>query len=923
MTFEVDEEDYLSHYGIARKSGRYPWGSGSETAAGRSRDFLGMVADLRKQGLTPGQIAESFSTPEHPFNTTMLRATTTIANNQRRADDISTAQRLRDKGLSNGAIAERMGLAGESSVRNLLDPGTKVRTDQLTNMTNMLKDQVETKGFVDVGVGIEHYVGASRTQLDTALSMLESEGYAVHKVQVDQLGTGNKTTIKVLAPEGTTYRDIVSNLDQVKSVAVNKVDLDQSYVAIKPPLNIDSSRVAINYSQKNNKGEEVGGALADGVIYVRPGKDDIALGGSQYAQVRVAVDGTHYLKGMAVYKDDLPPGVDLMFNTNKSDTGNKLDAMKPMKDDPADPFGSSIKRQLLDARGEKPTSVMNLVNEEGDWGKWSKSLATQMLSKQKPSLAKEQLAKTQDEKRKELDDILSLTNPAVKRRLLESYADDVDSSAVHLKAAAMPRQATQVIMPVRSLKDTEIYAPNFNNGERVVLIRYPHGGTFEIPELTVNNNNPEGKSLLGSAAKDAVGINHKVAERLSGADFDGDTVLVIPNNEGKVKSKPALQSLQNFDPKSTYTPFDGMKTIDGGKYNSETKKVEFEEGKRPSGKKKQTEMGKVSNLITDMTIKGANDNEIARAVRHSMVVIDAEKHHLNYQQSFIDNGIRQLKEKYQGVDTKGNAKGASTLISRTTSEKRVPYRKQNFLIDRETGEKVYNYTGEGYVNAKGKFIERITKSSQGAETKNAHDLSSGTPIESIYADHSNKLKALANEARLSQVNTKSIPYSQSANKVYAKEVAHLNAQLQVALRNAPLERQAQIIANARVKQKRDAEPDLEGDELKKIKAKELVNARLQIGAGKTLVDISDGEWEAIQAGAISNDKLTKILKNSNLDTVKKLATPREPTVMTSGKMARAEQLLAMGRTPAEVATILGVSRSTLVSSLSPDDGKED
>src|SRR5690606_21658099 len=90
-----------------------------------------------------------------------------------------------------------------------------------------------------------------------------------------------------------------------------------------------------------------------------------------------------------------------------------------------------------------------------------------------------------------------------------------------------------------------------------------------------------------------------------------------------------------------------------------------------TAKQKQSEMGKVSNLITDMTIKGANTNEIARAVRHSMVVIDAEKHNLNYKQSAIDNGISQLKQKYQG----GADKGASTLISRTTSEQRVPTRK--------------------------------------------------------------------------------------------------------------------------------------------------------------------------------------------------------------------------------------------------------
>ena len=55
----------------------------------------------------------------------------------------------------------------------------------------------------------------------------------------------------------------------------------------------------------------------DGVIEIRSGVDDLSLGDSHYAQVRILVDGNTYLKGMAVYSDDLPDGVDVMFNTNK------------------------------------------------------------------------------------------------------------------------------------------------------------------------------------------------------------------------------------------------------------------------------------------------------------------------------------------------------------------------------------------------------------------------------------------------------------------------------------------------------------------------------------------------------------------------------------------------------------------------------
>lgn len=900
---EEDYENFLNHYGIARRSGRYPYGSGKDPDTA-SLEFLGERDRLRKEGMTEVQIAEAFG-----INSTELRAATSIARNRKRAADIAMAQRLKDKGYSNGAIAERMGLPGESSVRALLQPGTKVRTDQLQATANMLRDQVAEQGYIDVGIGVEHYTAGSRTQLDTALAMLKTEGYEVVPVQVDQLGTGNKTLVKVLCPPGKTakehYAHLVQNKDQIKTITASSKD-GLEYTKVRPPISLDSKRIKVNYI-------EDGGAEADGAIYLRPGVKDLSLGGSQYAQVRIAVDGTHYLKGMAVYRDDLPDGVDVVFNTNKSNTGNKLDALKSMnrlpkvdsngvviKDDNDkpiltdkvdwdNPFGATIK-----PGGQR--GVLNVVNEEGDWESWSKSIASQVLSKQKPTLAKEQLDLKYNSKRKEFDEINSLTNPAVKRKLLQSFSDDVDSSSVHLEAAALPRQSTKVILPIKSMKDTEVYAPTYRDGERVALIRYPHGGTFEIPELTVNNKNREAASVLGKASKDAIGINSKVAERLSGADFDGDFVLVIPNNSGKIKSTPALEGLKNFDPKTQYKAYEGMP--------------------RMTPKQKQMEMGQVSNLITDMTIKGANTNEIARAVRHSMVVIDAEKHNLNYKQSAIDNGILDLKKKYQSDPAKPRNTGASTLISRSTSEARVPKRKQSYDIDRVTGAKIYKPADDqSYVNKAGQLVIRKSKSTKGAETSDAHTLSSGTPIEKVYADHANRLKSLGNEARLSLVNTKSIPYSPSAKKVYEKEVASLNSKLNLALRNAPLERQAQIVAGAIVKAKRDANPDMERSEVKKISGQALIEARSRIGAKKTLVEITDREWEAIQAGAISNERLSKIVDNTDLDRLKQLATPRQSTVMTSAKQAQARSLLSAGRTPSEVADILGVPLSTLNSSM--------
>ena len=876
----ITEEDYLAHYGVLRRSGRYPWGSGGPEHASND-SFLSMVDNLRKQGLSETDVAQGLG-----ITTTQLRDAKSIAKTEQRQANISMAQRLKDKGYSNVAIGARMNI-NESSVRSLLEPGRKDKVNLLETTANMLKDQVVEKGFIDVGSGVENHVGVSRTKLDTAIAMLKEKGYEVHNVQVPQLGTTNKTLIKVLAPPGTVYRDIVSNLGAIKQITDFSDDGGRSFLGLQPPINISAKRIGINYG-KNGESD------ADGVIFVRPGVEDISLGNNRYAQVRVAVNGTHYLKGMAVYKEGLPDGVDLQFNTNKSDTGNKLDVMKALKDDPDNPFGAMV-RQLpkIDKHGSpiKNTvrSAMNIVNEDADWEKWSKVLSSQFLSKQSPALAKAQLAMTFEKKKNQLDEIMRLTNPAVRKKLLLSFADDSDSSAVHLKAANLPRQANKVILPVKSIKENEVYAPTFRNGERVALVRFPHGGTFEIPELIVNNRNAEAKTLLGAHAEHAIGIHSEVAKRLSGADFDGDTVLVIPNNAGKIKTTPALEGLKNFDAKREYA------LPDGEKFQGNTQHL----------------MGNISNLITDMTIKGANTSELARAVRHSMVVIDAEKHDLNHKLSAQVNGIGALKEKYQG----SSRSGASTIVSRKKTEIRVPERKQGFRIDKTTGEKIFKETGATFVGKKGEIVVKTSKVRKLAEVKDAGVLSSGTVIEKLYADHSNKLKDLANEARKNAVSTRTSLRSPSATTAYSKQVASLNAKLNLALRNAPLERQAQVLGNVVLAAKRHANPDMSDDDVKKIKAQALAEARLRTGAKKHLIDITDDEWNAIQSGAISNNKLQQILNNADLERVKKLATPRTNLVMTPIKQVRAKQMLASGYTQSEVADALGVALSTLKSSI--------
>lgn len=897
----INEEDYLMHFGTLHKSGRYAWGSGEHPEDMRSKTFFDHVADLHRHGLNDTQIAKGLGMTRGE-----LQARKLMYKSSQKQADISQAQRLRDTGMSTSAIGREMHI-NESSVRSLLLPGQKLKAESLMGTVNMLKDQVAKKGFVDVGVGVEYHLNVSKDKLGKAIEVMKVNGYAVHPVQVDQLGTGGnqKTNIRVLAPPGTTYRDIVSNKDKIHSITDYSDDGGKSWSGLLPPIQVNSDRIKVRYANQ-------GGSKADGVIYVRPGVPDVSLGSTPYGQVRIAVDGTHYMKGMAMYKDGLPKGTDLEFNTSKDDTGNKLDAMKPVSDDEGNPFGAVVHQiKAKDSNGkEHVTSAMNLVGtkpgsgEEGGWGKYSKSLSSQMLSKQSSVFAKSQLAMTYEKKKAELDGISALTNPVVRAKLLKTFADSADSSAVHLKAAALPRSSWHVILPVDSLKDTEVYAPKFRNGERVALIRYPHGGTFEIPELTVNNNHPQSKKLLGRP-EDAIGINSKVAERLSGADFDGDSVLVIPNNRHTIKTSPALAELKDFKPKELYKKYDGMTVMD-----TRTKGVE---------------MGKISNLITDMTIRGASHAELARAVKHSMVVIDAEKHKLNWKLSASDNNIAQLKKDYQG----GSRAGASTLISRATARIDVPkYKarsaKEGGPIDKKTGKLVFVPTGESYIKTTtnkrtGKVTEKLIVNKQHSlklvETENAHTLSSGTPIEKIYADHSNKLKGLANTARLEMVHVKYNKVEPSAKKVYSSEVKSIKAKLDLALRNAPLERQAQVLANTNFAAKKAANADMEPAEIKKIRFQALEAARERTGARKPKIILTSKEWEAIQAGAISKDQLEKVLNNGDIDQIKKLATPKKVMVMTTSKKSRARSMLDSGYTQAEVADALGVSVSTLMKSM--------
>ena len=889
---DLVEEDILMHYGVKRRSGRYPWGSGDNPYQ-HGGDFLARVEELQRLGKTEKQIAD-----ELHLSTTDLRMQVRVAKHERRALQADRARSLREDGKTLDEIASILGYANDSSVRALLNENTAANKNKAQATAEILKKELAEKGAIDVGTGVERQLGVSTGVLQEALFILETEGYNRYGVGVPQVNDPKKRTITpVISVPEIDQREVYQNLDLVKSVGdYHSTDGGESWDKREYPASIDSSRVKILY------GDE-GGALKDGVIEIRRGVADLDLGDSHYAQVRILVDGTHYLKGMAMYSDDMPDGADIVFNTNKHTGTPKMDVLKKIQDDPDNPFGALIKANgqshYIDADGNEKLSAINKLKEEGDWDKMSKNLSSQFLSKQPIQLIKKQLDLTYADAADEFSEICSLNNPTVKRKLLLDFADEFDSAAVHLKAAALPRQSTQVILPLNAMKETEIFAPNYRDGEKVVLIRYPHGGTFEIPELTVNNKNPTAVSVLGKNIRDAVGINPKVSERLSGADFDGDQVVVIPTGgRVKIQSTPALKDLKDFDPKTDYS-------------------TEGKTGVRllAKGAATQRQMGEISNLITDMTLKGATEPEIARAVKHSMVVIDAAKHKLDYRQSEKDNGIAELKKKYQGFDDEtGHHGGASTLLSRRKQDVEVPERQGSGVIDPLTGKVVYKESGRTYVDPRtGKTVAATTKVKRILAVDDVRSMSSGTLQEEAYADYANKMKDLANKARLEYKATPTLKRSASAAKAFEPEVNRLMAALKVAQLNAPLEREAQRIANARVKAKVQANNITDKDEISKIRRAAISDARNSTGASgkRTRITISDGEWTAIQSGAISDTTLSEILRYAEPKTVRERATPRRTTQLSDARISRIKAMANSGHTNAEIAEALGISTSAV------------
>lgn len=946
---DVGREIILKHYGVKRKSGRYPWDPSLHLP--KNYKFIEDRDEMKKRGLSDNEIAKQMG-----LSTTVYRSKVTIAKEELKQYNMQRISKLQSEGMIIDDIAKTIGTTGQT-VRNYLDEiknpnkSSRAQRVQTEAVAQTLEDAVKRSKYIDVGKGVEIQMGISKEKLKSGLNALvESGEYEVHNLRIAQVtDKNNSTPVKVLTKKGVERSEIYKNMDKVRPVEEFAINGDaRMFQQMERPKSIGWDRVHIRYAipegQKGH-GTNDDGAMMDGAMFLRPGVKDLNLGKASYAQVRIAVGDTHYLKGMALYGTEemfkgIPKGTDIIFNTNKTANKTPQEVLKELKKNPEggapidgpNPFGATVKRQntLVDAKGNpvyKPgvkdrfgnkvpqIGSVNIVNEEGDWGSWSKALSAQFLSKQPTTVVHERLKATMKQVQDEYESIQKVTNPVIKKQLMESFVSDLESKQVHMKAAAPKGFQGHVILPVPDMKENEVYAPNYKNGEKVVLIRYPHGGRFEIPELTVNNNSVARK-MISKDSPDAIGIHPKVASKMSGADFDGDTAYVIPNNKGKFKSRDSLKELKNFDP--------NMYADKPGTFTPITKRYQ------------QTLMGVVSNLITDMTLQGAPSNEIARAVKHSMVVIDAEKHKLNYKRSAEENGIDALMKRYMthvdkvkyGDLERYNPKtrrvdkvidpdklkkdltpgkeytSASTIISR---------HKQSVITDGYQVEVPDPKSKSGgtkmvWRNKKETYLVNMVKDANVFLGPNA------TKTEHHYADYINELKAFKNKVDSEMSGIKMPARDPKAAKIYAEEVLSMKDKVNQVKINRIKERQAQRMAEVSSKAeiaRRSEDEVLKKDEISRIKQQALNKARSMVGAERTPVTITDDEWDAVQSNAVSGTLLKELVSFMDDSQLKSLATPRANKQMTEARKSKAKALLANGYTISQVAEALGVSSSTI------------
>lgn len=1058
----MELNDFIAHVGTPQNfdndphgSGRYRQGSG-ERPHQHDWDLMARIDKIKatNPGIKPAEIAAQlgyYSTDRYghikydkktgePIGSVVhLNAVTSLATNHIKQDEYWQIKQYDNsidpdtgKHYTDTKIAKLMGLAGESSVRNKRKTGEKGNINRFEEIADRLQAEIDSKGVIDISKGVENYLDCSQADVRAAREILADRGYQFQSVVVPQISNANfETTVSCMCAPGTDTKRLFKNLDQIKQISeVEKTydhDIDSAMTDkganISPQVSLD--RIKIIY------GDE-GGVEKDGLIEIKAVRDengklvaanpDLSLGNARYAQIRIAVEGNRYIKGMAVYTEGLEN--DIVVNSNKASKKGVDGALKQMERNKdgtiADnPFGAStvnaqtvmrdrFGKPILDADGNQIKSAINFVGAdkndahiEGRWGQWSKNLPAQFLTDLPYNVIKKQLKLQAQIYEENLKEIQSLNNPTVKKNLLIDYGDQLDSASCELKGAPIGGQKTRVLLPMPSLKDNECYCPGLDNGTTVALARFPHQGRWEIPILKVNNNNPEGRAMIGDGA-DAIGLNHHNHGVLSGADSDGDTCIVIPMTKKnkatgefdkavEVYNMPSPEGkmyignnkdtdyvnvrISEFDTSAAYgldnPRFANMyRTKIDKNTGKEVKEPTYKYFKTESAKGK--EMGVISNLLQDMRLKGCTDiDELIRADMYSMVVIDAKKHKLNYEQAKADYGIDELVNKYQRKIVNGVEKvgGASTLITQASSPSNQNLRAvwkgtEKGAIDPETGKKIFKApfkttevkaTGPEFVrvpgsnrylkDAEGNKIQatwtgKVVQNEDGSYsyepgtgkgkwvykeqdrkenipkmqlTDDAHTLLSSKPnkIELLYADYANHCKALANQARKLSLQEKAIEYNPEANKKYATEVKELNEALINAKKNAPRERAAQILATSEYHAILNAKgSEMDNEDKRKLKGQCLSSARKRCNANKDRVQFTEKQWEAINAGAIKKTTLDDLLKNADKDNYMQLALPKQSRISDS-KKASILNLYAAGWSYEQIAEREGISTGSV------------
>ena len=179
------------------------------------------------------------------------------------------------------------------------------------------------------------------------------------------------------------------------------------------------------------------------------------------------------------------------------------------------------------------------------------------------------------------------------------------------------------------------------------------------------------------------------------------------------------------------------------------------------------------------------------------------------------------------------------------------------------------------------------------------------------------MKHLANQARIEETKAGKIAYNKEAKRKYQTEVDSLTKKLDIAQSNVVKERAAQRMTYAAVQKKQNASKEagevMKAKDVKKASQQALTRYREEVGSvsrrDRNIV-ITDNEWKAIQAGAISENILNKILNNCDPDSLRQKAMPKESKELNEAKQLRIKAMSA-SYTISQIADKLGISTSTV------------